>query len=198
MIRVVILGSGRGSNARAILEAQMRGELGLAEVVGLFSDKPHAPILKLGPRYDVSSFYLNPGPFRTKLNGDAELHWIETIAALVPDLVVLAGFMRVLKEPFLERYRRTINLHPSLLPRYPGLNAIERALEAGETETGCTVHWVVPEVDAGSIIDQRKVPIDPHDSLESLEARVHEAEHELLPSVVKRLAREIYVSELNR
>ncbi len=198
MIRVVILGSGKGTNARALLQAQQNGELGLAEIVGIFSDNPTAPILKLGPRYDISAFYLKPGDYKTKLTGEAEQHWIDTIQALVPDVIVLAGFMRVLKKPFLKAFPRIVNLHPSLLPAYPGLNSIQRALEAGEKQTGCTVHRVTADVDAGDVIDQATVNIDPADTLESLEAKVHDAEHKLLPKVVKNLARELYLDAVAR
>lgn len=189
MFRIVILGSGRGSNAEAILQAQKEGRLGLAQVAGIFSDQPHAGILDLGPRFDVPAFFLDPGKFKTRLSPEAEQHWVDTIEALQVDLVVLAGFMRVIKAPFLQAFAdRIINLHPSLLPDYPGLQSIQRAFEAGERETGCTVHWVNATIDGGQIIEQARVPIKPGDTLEELEARVHAAEHKLLPSVIVRLA----------
>jgi len=189
MFRIVILGSGRGSNAEAILQAQKEGRLGLAQVAGIFSDQPHAGILDLGPRFDVPAFFLDPGKFKTRLSPEAEQHWVDTIEALQVDLVVLAGFMRVIKAPFLQAFAdRIINLHPSLLPDYPGLQSIQRALKAGEHETGCTVHWVNATIDGGQIIEQARVPIKPGDTLEELEARVHAAEHKLLPSVIVRLA----------
>lgn len=189
MVRIVILGSGRGSNAEAILNAQEAGQLGLAQVVGLFCDQPDALMLKLGPRFDVPAFYLHPGKFKTKLEGEAETHWIETIQRLQPDFIVLAGFMRVIKPPFIEAFKgRIINLHPSLLPKYPGLHSIQRAIEAGDAETGCTVHWVTPEIDAGEILGQERVPIAKGDTLEEVEARVHAAEHRLLPATIRRLA----------
>ncbi|MEM9227632.1 MAG: phosphoribosylglycinamide formyltransferase [Verrucomicrobiota bacterium] len=189
MFRVVILGSGRGTNAEAILKAEEAGELGMARVLGIFCDQPNAGILKLGERFDVSSFYLHPGKYRTKLEGDAEAHWIDTIQALRPDLIVLAGFMRVIKPAFIRAFdQRIINLHPSLLPKYPGLKSIQRALEAGDPETGCTVHWVTEEIDAGEIIGQATVAIESGESLENLEAKVHAAEHELLPQVIRKLA----------
>lgn len=195
MYRIVILGSGRGSNARAILEASAAGKLGLAEVIGIFSDQPDAGILKLGPEFEVPAIYLNPGPYKTRFSEDAEQHWVETIKALDPQLVVLAGFMRVIKKPFLDAFpRQIINLHPSLLPKYPGLNSIRRAFEAGEKETGCTVHWVVEEVDAGEIIASRTVPIEPNDTLESLEEKVHAAEHQLLPQVIRDLSEKYFKS----
>lgn len=198
MYRIVILGSGRGSNAEAILNAQQQGQLGMAQVGGIFSDQPNARILELGPRYDVPAFYLEPGQYKTKFTPETEQHWVDTIAALHPDLVVLAGFMRVIKKPILDAFeRRIINLHPSLLPKYPGLHSIRRAFEEGETETGCTVHWVNAEVDGGAIIEQSRVPIYPDDTLETLEQRVHAAEHKLLPTVIARLAEQYYNGELS-
>ncbi len=189
MIRVVILGSGRGSNAEAILQAERNGELGLAKVMGIFCDQPDAGILKLGPRFDVSAFYLDPGKYRTKLEGAAEAHWVHTIECLSPDLIVLAGFMRVIKPTFIEAFhQRIINLHPSLLPKYPGLHSIQRAYENGDAETGCTVHWVTPEIDAGEILGQERVPIEKGDTLEAVEAKVHAAEHKLLPKTIRHLA----------
>jgi len=189
MYRVVILGSGRGSNAEAILRAQEEGRLGPSHVLGIFSDQPHARILKLGPQYDVPSVYLDPGPFKTKFTPEAEEHWVDAIESVSPDLVVLAGFMRVLKKPMLEAFSgRIINLHPSLLPAFPGLNSIKQAYDAGVSETGCTVHWVNAEVDGGEILSQAKTPIYPEDTLEQVETRVHQAEHALLPAVIRQLA----------
>ncbi|GHC04495.1 phosphoribosylglycinamide formyltransferase [Cerasicoccus arenae] len=189
MYRVAILGSGRGSNAEAILRAQEEGRLGPTHVLGIFSDQPHARILKLGPQFDTPSVYLDPGPYKTKFTPDAEAHWAHAIESVSPDLVVLAGFMRVLKAPLLKAFAgRIINLHPSLLPDFPGLNSIKAAHEAGVKETGCTVHWVNSEVDGGEIISQAKVPIYAEDSLADLEARVHMAEHALLPAVIRKLS----------
>jgi len=188
-MRLVILGSGRGSNAEAILEAQGRGSLGSARVVLLIADRPDAGILSLGPRYGVEARFVDPAPFRTKLEGEGERRFIEAIAEAAPDLVVLAGFMRVLKPGFLEAFAgRIINLHPSLLPSFPGLDAIGQAWRRGVRVTGCTVHRVTAEVDGGPILDQAAVRIEKTDTLESLAARVHEAEHALLPAVIARLS----------
>ena len=188
---VVILGSGRGSNARAILEAEREGNLGNARVAGVLSDNEHAGILEHARAFGKPAVYLSAAPYRTKLEGEAEVRYIEQVEAWDPNLVVLAGFMRVLKAGFLRAFRgRIINLHPSLLPKYPGLSAIQRALEAGEAETGCTVHWVTADVDAGEIIGQPTVSIKRDESLSTLENRVHAAEHELLPDVIRRLSEE--------
>jgi phosphoribosylglycinamide formyltransferase 1 len=187
-MRLVILGSGRGSNAEAILQSQKEGRLGKAHVVQLFSDKPDAGLLALGPRFGVPAGFLDPAPFKTKLEGAGEALYIREISALAPDLIVLAGFMRVIKPGFLNAFAgKVINLHPSLLPSFPGLDGIGQAWRRGVKVTGCTVHYVTPEVDGGPIIDQAAVRIEPSDSLETLSAKVHAAEHTLLPSVIARL-----------
>lgn len=188
-MRVVILGSGRGSNAEAILLAQEAGQLGRARVVEILSDQPAAGILALGPRFGIPARYVDPAPFRTKLEGDGEARFIAAVQAASPDLIVLAGFMRVLKAGFLEAFAgRIINLHPSLLPAFPGLDGIGQALRAGVNETGCTVHYVTAAVDGGQIIEQARVPIVPGETAESLAGKVHAAEHLLLPSVIERLS----------
>lgn len=188
-MRVVILGSGRGSNAAAILDAWKAGRLGRAEVAGILSDREGAPILALGERFGVPSRFVDPAPFKTKLEGEGEARFIAAVREAGADLVVLAGFMRVLKPGFLDAFEgRIINLHPSLLPSFPGLDAIGQALRAGVKETGCTVHGVTAEVDGGPILDQAAVPVEPGDTLDTLSARVHAAEHALLPAVIARLS----------
>jgi phosphoribosylglycinamide formyltransferase-1 len=188
-MRIAILGSGRGSNAEAVLLAQRSGTLGRARVVAIFSDVPGAGILELGLRYGVSSAYIDPAPFRTKLEGEGESRFVAAVAASKPDLVVLAGFMRVLKPGFLGAFEgRIVNLHPSLLPLFPGLDAIGQALRAGAKVTGCTVHHVTAEIDGGPILGQATVPIEAGETRESLAAKVHAAEHVLLPSIIARLS----------
>lgn len=188
-MRIVILGSGRGSNAEAILKAQQAGKLGRARVVQIFADKPDAGILALGPRFGVPANFLDAAPYKTKLDGDGEQHYIATILACQADLIVLAGFMRVLKLPFLTKFEgKIINLHPSLLPSFPGLDGIGQAFRRGVKITGCTVHYVTLDVDGGPIIDQAPVRIEETDTLETLAAKVHAAEHALLPDVIRRLS----------
>lgn len=189
-MNIVILGSGRGSNAEAILKAQATDHLGNGNVVLIVSDRRKAPILKLGSRFDVPASYLYPGPFKTKLDGEALKHYVEHIQKFKPDLIVLAGFMRIVKPAFIEAFEgKIINLHPSLLPSFKGLNSIRRAFDYGVKYTGCTVHWVVPEIDAGPILDQAVVRIETNDTCETLEEKVHAAEHRLLPQVIERLSR---------
>lgn len=188
-MRVVILGSGRGSNAEALLIAKQNARLGRAEIVRIFSDKPDAGIIAHGATYGVPAGFLDPGPFKTKFDDAGEARYIEAIQNCRPDLIVLAGFMRILKPRFIDAFaNRIINLHPSLLPSFPGLDGIGQAWRRGVKITGCTVHYVTAEVDGGPIIDQAAVRIEKTDTLESLEARVHAAEHALLPAVVARLS----------
>jgi len=188
-MRLVLLGSGRGSNAEAILTAQAAGRLGRARVVQIFSDKPDAGILALGSRFGVPAAWLDAAPFKTKLDAEGEQRYIAAIRACAPDLIVLAGFMRVLKPPFLDAFAgKIINLHPSLLPSFPGLDGIGQAFRRGVKITGCTVHYVTPEVDGGPILDQAAVRIEETDTLETLAAKVHAAEHALLPTVIARLS----------
>ncbi|BET65546.1 phosphoribosylglycinamide formyltransferase [Opitutales bacterium ASA1] len=188
-MRVVILGSGRGSNAEALLRAQAADRLGRARIVQIFSDRPDAGILALGPRFGVPADFVDPAPYKTKLEGAAEEHYITSITASEPDLIVLAGFMRVLKPRLLGAFEgKIVNLHPSLLPVFPGLDGIGQAWRAGVRVTGCTVHLVTGEVDGGPILDQAAVRIDDTDTLETLTQKVHAAEHALLPDVVARIA----------
>jgi len=188
-MRVVILGSGRGSNAEAILRAQKKGRLGCARVALVISDRPQAPILSLGAQYGVPSHFIDPGPFKTKFDDAGEARFLEALRASEPDLIVLAGFMRIVRPAIIEAFpRRIINLHPSLLPSFPGLDAIGQAWRRGVKVTGCTVHEVTAAVDAGPILDQVAVRIESSDTLESLEARIHAAEHALLPAVIARLS----------
>jgi phosphoribosylglycinamide formyltransferase-1 len=188
-MRVALLGSGRGSNAEAVLRAQAEGRLGRAQVVGLWCDVPTCRMLELGPKYGVPARFLDPGPFKTKFAPEREQAWADDLRAAGVDLVVLAGFMRVIKAPLLEAFAgRIINLHPSLLPAFPGLDGIGQAWRAGVTESGCTVHWVNAEVDGGAHLGQSRVARAPEDTLESFAQKIHAAEHTLLPAVIARLS----------
>ena len=188
-LRLGVLGSGKGSNYRAIQEAILRGELN-AETAVVISDVEGAGILEAARGYGVRAEYVAPGRFRTKMEPEAE----ERVARLLKEagagLVVLAGYMRMVKEPLLEAFAgRMINIHPSLLPAFPGLEAWKQALAAGVAETGCTVHWVDRGMDSGPIIAQRRVPVLPGDTAETLHARIQVAEHEVYPEVVRGIAK---------
>ena len=180
-----ILGSGRGTNCRAILERIRSGDLP-AEARVIVSDALDAPILDIAREFSVPSSYLPPGNFRTRLEPEIELELVRLLRDAGVELVVLAGFMRVLKEPMLRAFpRRIINIHPSLLPKFPGLEAWKQALAAGDAVTGCTVHYVDEKIDHGDIIAQREVSILPDDTAETLHARIQVAERELYPAVIR-------------
>jgi phosphoribosylglycinamide formyltransferase-1 len=179
-----ILGSGKGSNCRAILERIRSGGLA-ADARVVISDVLNAPILDMAREFDVANAYLPPGRFRTRLEPEIEQQLVQMLRDADVELVVLAGFMRVLHEPMLEAFpRRIINIHPSLLPKFPGLEAWKQALVAGETATGCTVHYVEGRIDHGQILAQKEVRILPNDTAESLHARIQVLEHELYPTVI--------------
>jgi len=187
-LRLGVLGSGKGSNYRAIQEAILRGELS-AETVVVVSDVEAAGILDAARGYGVRAEYVAPGRFRTKMEPEAEKRVARLLTEAGVELVVLAGYMRMVKEPLLAAFEgRIINIHPSLLPAFPGLEAWKQALEAGVTETGCTVHWVDRGMDTGPIIAQRRVPVLPGDTPETLHARIQVQEHEVYPEVVRKLA----------
>ncbi|MEA5123549.1 phosphoribosylglycinamide formyltransferase [Xanthomonas floridensis] len=183
-LRLAVLASGRGSNLQAILDAIANGRLH-AEVVGVFSDRSQAPALhrvEQALRWSAS-----PRDFADRAAFDATLG--DAIAAAQPDWVICAGYMRILGEPLVRRFAgRMLNIHPSLLPKYRGLHTHARALEAGDTEHGASVHLVVPELDAGSVIAQARVPVLPGDSAEQLAARVLAREHPLLLATLELLA----------
>jgi phosphoribosylglycinamide formyltransferase 1 len=182
-----ILGSGKGSNCRAILERIRSGDLP-AEARVVVSDVLDAPILDMAREFGVANVYLPAGRFRTRLEPETEAQLVQTLRDAGVELVVLAGFMRVLHEPMLKAFpRRIINIHPSLLPKFPGLEAWKQALIAGETVTGCTVHYVDDQIDHGKILAQKEVLILPNDTAESLHARIQAVEHELYPSVIAEL-----------
>ena len=179
-----ILGSGKGSNCRVILERIRSGDLS-AEARLVISDVLNAPILEMAREFGVANAYLPPGRFRTRLEPEVEEQLVQMLCDAGVELVVLAGFMRVLHAPMLKAFpRRIINIHPSLLPKFPGLEAWKQALIAGETVTGCTVHYVDEQIDHGQILAQREVKILPNDTAESLHARIQVLEHELYPEVI--------------
>jgi len=179
-----ILGSGKGSNCRAILERIRSGDLP-AEARLVISDVLDAPILDIAREFGVANAYLPPGRFRTRLEPAIEEQLVKMLRDAGVELVVLAGFMRVLHEPMLKAFpRRIINIHPSLLPKFPGLESWKQAFLAGETVTGCTVHYVDEEIDHGRILAQKEVRILPNDTADSLHARIQVLEHELYPAVI--------------
>ena len=188
-MKIVILGSGNGSNALAILKLASENALGEAKIVGVLSDVEDAGILEHAKNHGVSNRFINPGTITSKLTGKFEDNWIDEIKQFSPDLIVLAGFMRVIKQKFLSTFNnKIINLHPSLLPSFPGLNSIKQSFEKKVKITGCTVHWVNEEIDGGEIIAQAPVRVMEGDTLLSITQKVHAAEYMLLPSVIKGLS----------
>ncbi len=186
MARIVVLISGRGSNLAAILARQDAEGLGGGCVVAVLSNKPDAPGLAHARQREIPVEIVEHRGFATRAAFDDAL--AERIDRYEPDLVVLAGFMRILTGPFTQRYAgRLINTHPSLLPKYRGVDAVGQARAAGARETGCTVHYVTEGVDEGPVIAQSRVPIEPGDDHAALEARVLAAEHLLLPRVIAEL-----------
>jgi phosphoribosylglycinamide formyltransferase 1 len=184
-----ILGSGKGTNCRAILE-RIRSGLLSAEARVVISDVLDAPILDIAREFSIPNTYLPPGRFRTRLEPEAEMELVRILRDAGVELVILAGFMRVLKSPMLEAFpRRILNIHPALLPKFPGLEAWNQALAASEKITGCTVHYVDEEIDHGDIIAQREVPILPNDTPDTLHARIQIAEHELYPAAIAEFCR---------
>ena len=182
--RLGVLGSGKGSNFVAIADACAAGKIP-AEVAVVLSDVADAEILSRARERKIQAQFIPPGKFRTKLEEEAEHAFVEALHAARVDLIVLAGFMRVLKGEFLRAFEgRIVNVHPSLLPSFPGLEAWKQALDHGVKVTGCTVHFVDAGVDAGPIIGQQTVPVLDNDTAESLHARIHAAEHELYPKCV--------------
>mgnify|MGYP003575576926 FL=1 len=174
--RIAVLASGRGSNLQAIIDAIAAGTLD-AEVIGVLSDKPDASaLLKVAPE---RRWARSPKAFADRAAFDAALG--DALAGFAPDWIVCAGYMRILGEAFVQRFAgRLINIHPSLLPKYKGLHTHARALEAGDAEAGASVHFVVPELDAGTVLARAHVPVQAGDTPEALAQRVLAVEHPLL------------------
>ena len=186
--RLGILGSGKGSNMVAIAEAIRAGKV-MAEIAVVLSDVPDAGILARARELGLKAEFIAPGRFRTKLDDEAEQAYVKRLAEAQADLIVLAGFMRVLKGEFLRAFaNRVINIHPSLLPAFPGLEAWQQALDYGVKVTGCTVHFVDQGVDSGPILAQETVPVLTGDTAATLHERIQQAERQLYPRVVGALA----------
>jgi phosphoribosylglycinamide formyltransferase-1 len=185
--RLGILGSGKGSNLAAIADACATGQVP-AEVALVLSDVADAGILAHATARGLRHRFIPPGSFRTKLEEPAERACIEALQEARVDLVVLAGFMRILKGEFLRAFpQRVVNIHPSLLPSFPGLEAWKQALDHGVKVTGCTVHLVDQGVDSGPILAQQTVPVRDDDTPATLHERIQEAERSLYPATIRQL-----------
>jgi phosphoribosylglycinamide formyltransferase 1 len=184
--RIVVLASGGGTNLQAILDQLHGGEEGI-EVVGVGSDKPDAVALERAREAGVETAVFPTGEYADRAGRDRALgDWIEGLEA---DLVVLAGYMQLLSPEFVARFRnRVINVHPALLPAFPGIDAVQQAIDHGSKITGVTVHFVDEGVDSGPIILQRPVPIAPSRDWDETEKAIHATEHALLPETIRLIA----------
>ncbi len=181
LCRLVVLISGSGSNLQAFIDAVAGGSLP-AEIAAVVSNKADAYGLERARKADIATEVIDHKQFDSRERFDAAL--VDTIEPYQPDLIILAGFMRILTPVFVSQYRgRLLNIHPSLLPKYPGLHTHQRALDAGDTEHGVTVHFVTEELDGGPAIIQTRVPVLPNDDADVLAARVLEQEHKIYPLV---------------
>ncbi len=185
-IKLVVLISGNGSNLQAIIDEIESGKLN-AHIAKVISNRPGVTGLQRASKANINSQVVDHRNFASREDFDQAL--MDAIDHEQPDLVVLAGFMRILSDAFVEHYLgRLLNIHPSLLPKYQGLNTHQRVLDAGELEHGATVHYVIPELDSGPIILQAHVPVLPNDDAIRLANRVHEIEHKIYPESIRRIA----------
>ncbi|MFM2584325.1 phosphoribosylglycinamide formyltransferase [Vibrio campbellii] len=183
MKNIVVLISGNGSNLQAILEA-CEDSMPNAQVAAVFSNKADAYGLERAKQFDVNGHFVDPKAFESREDFDAEL--MKQIDEYQPDVIVLAGYMRILSSAFVSHYLgKMINIHPSLLPKYPGLHTHQRAIDASDKEHGTSVHFVTEELDGGPVVLQAKVPVFEDDDADALAARVQTQEHKIYPMVTK-------------
>ncbi|MNH87908.1 Phosphoribosylglycinamide formyltransferase [compost metagenome] len=185
--RIAVFASGQGTNFQSLVDAAGRGELGGAEIALLVCDKPQAPVVKRAEQAGVDHFLFQPKQYASREDYEREI--AAELDKRSIDLIVLAGYMRLLTAVLVEPYAgRMINIHPSLLPAFPGVNAIGQAYDYGVKVTGATVHFVDGGMDTGAVIAQRTVDIREGESMESVEERIHAVEKEIYPQVVRLLA----------
>jgi len=188
MFTIGVLASGKGSNLQAIIDYIKEENLPI-KIGVVLSDNPEAYALERAKREGIKSLYIPPGRYKTFLEPEVEKKYVEVLKENGVELVCLAGFMRVLKKTFLESFpQRIINIHPSLLPAFPGLEAWKQAIDYGVRFSGCTVHFVEEGVDTGPIILQAVVPVLPDDTPETLHKRIQEKEHIIYPLAIKLIA----------
>lgn len=184
---IVVLISGNGSNLQAIIDAIESGNIN-AKIACVISDKPDAYGLQRAAKHQIPCEVVVKNINETREQYDMRL--VSVINHYQPELIVLAGFMRILSKNFVEAYNgKLINIHPSLLPKYPGLHTHKQVLQNGDSEHGCTIHYVTEEVDGGPIIAQAKLQVNPDDTEETLKQRVHVLEHQLYPEVIQQCLR---------
>ena len=182
-IRLVVLISGNGSNLQAIIDEIANNNLP-AQIVAVISNKADAYGLERAKKAGIEQHVLSHQNYDSREQYDIALK--DLIDSFQPDLIILAGFMRILSNEFVNHYsQRMMNIHPSLLPKYKGLNTHQRAIDAGDKEHGCSVHFVTPELDDGPVILQAKVEVKENDTAETLAERVHEQEHRIYPEAIR-------------
>ena len=188
MLNLAIFGSGSGTNCQAIIDAIEAGTLD-AEIKCVLADVEDAFILERARKHNLPAIYFDCAPFKTKLDGEAEQTVLQTLKKHDVDFIVLAGFMRIVKNGLLDAYAgRIINIHPSLLPSFPGLDSGKQAFDYGVKITGCTVHFVDAGVDTGTIINQRSITIEDSDTIESMMTKLHAQEHIAYPEALQWIA----------
>jgi phosphoribosylglycinamide formyltransferase 1 len=194
-MRLGILGSGSGSNMQAILDAIAAGTLD-AEIVLVLSDNPNGYILERAKKAGIPTGLIDCRGFKTKFPEEAQLETAAALQAAGVDLICLAGFMRLVKAPLLEAFPdRILNIHPALLPAFPGVEAWKQAIEAKVGESGCSVHYVDDGMDTGPVILQAKVPVFPDDTAETLHQRIQVEEHRLYPEAIRKVAAALKVAD---
>jgi len=188
MKNIAVLASGRGTNLQAIIENFENGTL-KAKLVCVISDNKDAKALERARKHNIEAVYIDPGPKKTWLIPEVEQKYVKALQDRNIDFVCLAGFMRIIKKPFLDAYAgRILNIHPALLPSFPGLDVQRKALEYGVKFSGCTVHFVTADVDAGPIITQAVVPVLEDDTPESLAERILKEEHRIYTEAINIVA----------
>ncbi len=184
-LRIAVLGSGKGSNCQSIIDAIADGSLS-AKIVSVISDVEDAYIIERGKKHGIPSKFISAAPYKTKLDGAAEQEYLEELRKYDVEVIVLAGFMRIVKKGLLDAFpRRILNIHPALLPAFPGIDSWKQALDYGVKIAGCTVHYVDEGIDTGAIVVQRAVPVLDGDSPESLHARIQVEEHKAYPDAIR-------------
>jgi len=188
MLKLAIFGSGSGTNCQAIIDAIEAGTLD-AEIKCVLADSEEAYILERARKHNIPAIYFDCAPFKTKLDGEAEQKVLRTLEEHDVNFIALAGFMRIVKDGLLKAYEgRMINIHPSLLPSFPGLNGGKQAFDYGVKYTGCTVHFVDAGVDTGAIINQKIISIDDDDTLDTMMRKLHAQEHIAYPEALQWIA----------
>lgn len=184
MKNIVVLISGSGSNLQAIIDACHSGTIKNSQITAVISNKENAYGLERARNANIEAVHIAPNQYTDREKYDEAL--ADCIEQFQPDVVILAGFMRILSADFVRRFRgKMLNIHPSLLPKYPGLNTHQRAMDAGDNEHGTSVHFVTEELDGGPVILQARVPIFANDSVEEVTARVQKQEHAIYPLVTQ-------------